>query len=269
MSTTQADLVITSRPWVTQSFTIEGDPVSVTATNGGLYLTHPTAAFDLMARMVAAMTTGGVVTPAAYITQAGYVRLTGGAVFEVDWTGATVLRDLLGFTATLSGASAYTAPNKSPMLWTPAKYLTFELSPRGTLGQSVLDISVTWGAGGNGTARQEGSDTVLQRWSTRHLPRARYRSTTASAAGEWFYFWRYELVALRRFIVLQDVTIGDSTTTQAGYSGSSTFVGPYLFDMSDGGARRSQFARDSGFERVESHYGPTSFSAVVTTEYTA
>lgn len=260
-----SDLVISSRTWTTQNFTIEGNPVSVTAALNGLYLIHPTASLDLLARFVVAMTAGTVGSPAAFITQAGYVRLTGAGVFEVDWTGATTLRDLLGFTGTLSGASAYTAPNRSPLLWNPAKYLTFELSPRATTGQSVLDISATWGAGGNGTVRQEGAATVLQRFSARHIPKAKFRTTTASAAGEWHYFWANELTALRRFIVLMDVTIGDSTTTSMSY-GSSTHVGPYLYDMSDAATRRSQFSRDSGFERVEAYY-PVSFPGVITSEY--
>lgn len=267
MSLGLTDLLITSRPWTTQSPVINDDPYDVTASLGGLYLIHPTAALDMLAQLALAMTAGGVGSAAAFITQVGYVRIEGSATFTIDWTGATVLRDLLGFTGNLSGASAYTAAKRSPLLYIPGKYIATELSPRGTSGMPVLDMSATIGTGGHMTARQEGSPTIVQRFSLRHITKARYRAASAPSVGEWYYTWLNELVELRRFIVLLSVTIGDSTTLSADYS-VSTHVGPYFYDLSDSATRRFAFSRDAGFERVEAYY-PVSFPAVVTAEYSA
>jgi hypothetical protein len=257
--------LVFGRLWTTQSFTIEGNPVSVTASLGGLYLTHPTAALDLLARFVVAMTTGTVGSPAAFVTEARYVRLTGAGVFEVDWTGAETLRDLLGFTGTLSGASAYTAPNRSPLLWSPGKVLTPDLAQLGVHGQRVLDISATIGQGGNLTVRQEGTPTTVNRFSGRYIPKARYQSGATPAAGEYTYAWEYELCTGKKFHILRGVTEGSSTTASASY-GSATALGPYVADLSDGGFRRTPFVRSAGFGLVEAYYDIT-VPAVLTSQF--
>lgn len=265
MTQTTTDFFVSSRPWTTQSPVINGGAEDVTAALNGLYLEHPTASLSMLARTVVAMTAGSIASAAAFITEAGYVRLTGGANFTIDWTGATVLRDLLGFTANLSGAAAYTAPNRSPLLWIPGKIVTFERSPRGTRGEPKLDISATIGTGGNMTTRQEGSATQTQRFSVRHIPKAKFWASQTAVAGEYRHFWESELTPLRRFILLMNVTVGTSTTASAGYS-LSTHVGPYYYDLSDQSTHRFAFSRDTGFERVEAYY-PVAVPAVVTSEY--
>jgi hypothetical protein len=257
-----SDLLISSRPWTTQNPVIDGVAQAVTASLNGLYLLHPTGALSMLSRLVVAMTAGGVASPAAFITEAGYVRLTSSGTFTIDWTGATTLRDLLGFTGNLSGASAYTAPNRSTLLWVPARTLTPELAPLGANGQPFLDVSRTVGTGGNLTVRQHGSPNYLQRFSATHIARARYWATMpAGASGEYRHFWEAELTTLRRWIVLRDVTIGSSTTTSADYS-LSTHVGPYFYN----GEYSFAFSRAEGFTRVEAHY-PVSIPAIVTAEY--
>ena len=51
----------------------------------------------------------------------GLVYLEAAGVFTIGWGVSTVMRDLLGFTGSLAGATRYEAPNKSPLLWMPGK----------------------------------------------------------------------------------------------------------------------------------------------------
>lgn len=258
--------LVSGRTWTTQTPIIDGVSQNVTASLGGLYLIHPTASLDLLARLVVAMTAGGVAAPTAYITEARYVRLTSSGVFTIDWTtGATTLRDLLGFTGNLAAASSYTATNRSPLLWSPGKVLTPELAQLGVHGQRVLDISATIGQGGNLTVRQEGTPTTVNRFTGRYIPKARYQSSTSSAAGEYTYFWEYEMCTAKKFHVLRGITEGSSTTTSASY-GSATALGPYVADLSDGDFRRTPFVRSSGFGLVDAYYD-VSVPVILTSQF--
>jgi hypothetical protein len=245
--------------------TFNASPQTVTASLGGLHIVHPTAALNLLARFVAAMTLAGVVAPACFITEDRHVRLTSSGVFTVTWT-STILRDYLGFTGNLSGASSYTATNRSPMLWSPGKTETPELAPLGAHGQPLSDISVAFGAGGRQTIRVEGSPTYRQRFKWAHIPKARYYNAPPTPVdGEYAAFWLSEFVGGNRWILLRGVTEGASTTVSAGY-GSATYVGPYKADMSQGEMRSLQFARSDGFGRVEAYYDIT-IPCVLTDEF--
>jgi hypothetical protein len=69
---------------------------------------------------------GGSPYPAATVTQSvttGKITIAGlGAATAITWTD-TALRDLLGWTADLSGDSSYTAPNQARYCWFPSKPL--------------------------------------------------------------------------------------------------------------------------------------------------
>lgn len=259
--------LVSGRTWTTQTPTIDASLENVTASLGGLYLIHPvTAGLDMLARLGVAMTSAGVVAPAAYITEAGYVRLTSSGVFTIDWsTGAATLRDLLGFTGNLAAASAYTATNRSPLLFSPGKVLTPERAMLGVHGQRVLDISATIGQGGNQTVRQEGTPSVVNRFSGAHITKARYQASTTPTAGDWTYFWEYELCRTMRWHLFRGITEGSSTTVSASY-GSATALGPYVADMSDTAFRRTPFVRSSGFERVDACFDIT-VPVVVTEQF--
>jgi hypothetical protein len=200
---------------------------------------------------VVAMTSAGVVAPAAFITEDRHVRLTSSGVFTVTWT-STILRDYLGFTGNLAGASAYTATNRSPMLWSPGKTETPDLAPLGAHGQPIADISVAYGAGGAQTIRVEGSPTYRQRFRWAHVAKARYYAAPPTPAdGEYAAFWLSEFIGGNRWILLRGLTEGTSTTVSASY-GSATAIGPYKADVAE--MRSLQFDRSSGFDRVEAYY---------------
>lgn len=268
MSVNISDWCVAGRLLSSATLSIDANLVAVSFPNGGAYLVHPTASLSILDRFVQAMTDAGVVNPAAYVTEAGYVRLTSDNVFTVSWGAATVIRDLLGFSANLSGSAAYTAPARSTLLWSPGKRFTPELAPLDAHGQQVLDISSTIGAQGRQTVRREGDATVVQRFSARHVFKARYFASPPSyGPGEFVHFWENELTTSAHFIVLREVIEGSSVTASADYS-TSIALGPYVCDMSNSDMARTPFARSTGFERVECYYD-VGFPVVVTEEFAA
>jgi hypothetical protein len=243
---------VSSRAVTSYAVTIDGGAQTVTFSLGGGYLVHPTASLDILARLVVAMTTAGVAAPAAYITEDRHVRLTSSGVFTVTWTDTT-FRDLLGFTGNLAAASSYTATNRSPLLWSPGKT---ENPDRNMLGANRvrLDLSVAYGTGGRQTVRIEGSPTEDQTFRWAHIPKERVLATPPTPiAGEYQYFWRYELCGGQRWILLRGVTEGSSTTTSSSY-GSATHQGPYKADLSVSEFRSTPFTRSAGFGLVEAYY---------------
>lgn len=261
------DWLISSRTWTTQTITISGTPEDVTAAAGGLYLIHPTASLSLLARVVVAMAAAGVADAAAYVTEDRHVRLTSSATFSITWGTGTTLRDLLGFDANLSGATSYTAPAISTLLYSVGKYWTPERSPLDTRGQPVADITATFGPNGRQVVRQEGTASLVQVWSARYIERARFWAADTAVAGELRHFWENELITNQRLIVLRRVGEGTSTTASADY-GSSTALGPYRADLTDRTLHSFDFKRESGYERVEAYYG-FRIPAVVCEEFSA
>lgn len=252
----RADWLISSRTWTTQSITISASAQDVTAPSGGLYLLHTTASLSLLDRLLAALTAASVTTPAVFITEDRHVRITAGATFSITWGSGTTLRDLLGFTGDISGASSYTAPLRSTLLWSAGKVFTPERSPLGTVGQPVADVSATVGPGGRVVSRVEGDLDYVQTYSARHVPAARwwdYASGGDGLAGEWRHFWENEVISAQKMIVLRRVTEGTSTTTSADYS-TSTVLGPYKPDLTNRDLRGLRMRRSSGFDRVEAYY---------------
>jgi hypothetical protein len=216
---------VSSRAVTSYAVTIDGGAQTVTFSLGGGYLVHPTASLDILARLVVAMTTAGVAAPAAYITEDRHVRLTSSGVFTVTWTDTT-FRDLLGFTGNLAAASS----------------------------RVRLDLSVAYGTGGRQTVRIEGSPTEDQTFRWAHIPKERVLATPPTPiAGEYQYFWRYELCGGQRWILLRGVTEGSSTTTSSSY-GSATHQGPYKADLSVSEFRSTPFTRSAGFGLVEAYY---------------
>jgi len=248
------DWLISSRVLATQSITIDGGAEDVTFPNGGAYLLHTTAALDICARLTAALTAAGVTTPSVFVTEDRHVRIIAGGTFAITWGSATAFRDLLGFSANLSGASSYTAPLRSTLLYSAGKVWKPELAPLGAHGQPVADITATFGPNGRQVVREEGEATIVQRFSAQHIALERFWSAApAVTVGELRHFWANELLTNQRFIVLRRVSEGTSTTASASY-GASPVIGPYRADLTDKDLRRFQFNRSNGFDRVEAYY---------------
>jgi hypothetical protein len=207
-----------------------------------------------------------VSNPAAFITEAGFVRLTASANFSITWGAGLVLRDLLGFSqGNLAGASTYTAASRSSLLYSPGKTLTPERSPLDTLGEPVLDASESYGPNGRVVVRQHGDPSHVQVFSGRYIPLAKYWHPRPTAlAGSWVHFVTRELWTAPRLIVLRRVDEGSGSTTASADYSTSAVLGPYRPEV--GKLRQLGFAREAGYERVEAYY-PISLPVVLCEEF--
>ncbi len=114
------------------SMTINATAVPVAA--GSRYLYDADAALSMLSLIEDIITAGGVAGASVRLNQNGTVRLSGGGLFSVTWGAATLLRDLLGFTADLPSNASHTAPNLSPLLWMPGKPETPLMQRLGVVG---------------------------------------------------------------------------------------------------------------------------------------
>jgi len=228
---------------------------------GDLYLYHPTTALSLLGAWVTAATAAGLGAPTAVLTRDRRVKLGNGANFTVTWDDT--VRDLLGFTSNLSGASSYVAPNVSPLLWSPAKPLRPELSPRGTLGLRTPQAYWTQSPyDGSPFVVSHGSGRIDQRYSCGMVAIDRV-FTTSQAGGEWVRFFEEVLAKGRSFYVYNDATEESGSTTAASLADG---LGPYVF-APQGRAPTWAYARSRGFEWVDKR-ADVAFSCRIVPEYT-
>lgn len=130
------------------SVTDSGGTSSVTVAAGLYYLTSTTS---LLTTLVTALNADSTLAGTYSCTvdddidaATGRVTLaaTGGGNISVTWT-STVLRDLLGFTAGLSGAATYTSTKAAKPLFLPGVPRANPLVPDGHAGLLVTDASTT------------------------------------------------------------------------------------------------------------------------------
>lgn len=100
---------------------VEINASAQTITAGTRYLRHPTAALSWLAQLEAAITAAGIGSASVVMLQSLRVRASGSPNFDIDWTssGATLLRDLLGWAANSASAGTHTATSASPLIWDP------------------------------------------------------------------------------------------------------------------------------------------------------
>lgn len=230
---------------------------------GDLYLYHPTSALSLLGAMVSAMTSAGLGAPAAVLTRDRRVKLSNGANFTVAWGTDPTLRDLLGFTGNLSGASSYTAPNVSPLHFSPAKPLRFELSPHfDTAGiRRPLAYFTSSPADGSTFVVSHGS-RVDQRFTCGYVARDRVYPAD-EAGGSWIAFFDKCAAKGASWYVYPEVTEEAGSTTTATLSGG---LGPYALAPS-GRAPAWSYSRSRGLEHCDRR-ADLDFSARVVPEYT-
>ena len=125
----------------TASMTINATAVPVTG--GSYYLYDADSALSLLTVIQNIITAGGVAGASVRLNQNGTVRLSGGGLFSVTWGAATLLRDLLGFTADLPSNASHTAPNISPLLFMPGKPETPMIQRLGVRGHRVHAVYQT------------------------------------------------------------------------------------------------------------------------------
>lgn len=244
------------------TITPDGSPPSLENIAGDRYLyVTGGGSLSILGGMVSAMSSAGLGGPAAVLTRDRKVRLSAAGVFSVTWTDAT-LRDLLGFTGDLAGASSYVAPNVSPLLWSPAKPLLPERSPWQTAGiRTPLAYFSASPSDGSTFVVSHGS-RVDQTYSAVNVATARV-FTSAELGGEWVALFDQCLARGYSFYVFPSVTEESGSTTTATPSGG---LGPYALTP-QGRAPSWDYVRSRGFDYVDSR-NSIRFSCRVVPEYT-
>jgi hypothetical protein len=215
-----------------QDVTIDGS--AETVPEGPYYLTHATDAISLLDAVVAAMTSAGVVAPAAVILENRRVRLSSSGVFTVTWTD-TQLRDLLGFTGNLAGASSYTATNISPLLWSGGYTATREVLP-GSTGYDVEDLEIRVSADGTEQEVDHHATHTWDEWAWDAVVAGRYDNPGGAPGGTWIGFRRAVLVPGYRFQLVEPVVEDEAGTAAVTLP---TATGTYrLRELPEGKGRR-------------------------------
>lgn len=244
-----------------QDFDVNGGGVTISA--GSYYLYSPSGSLSLFDALKTALTAGGVVGADVRFLQDRHIEIRGNAVFTLDWPATGLLRNLLGFTGDLAGASSYIAPLISGYFWSGAKPMTWMGSPVLVTGLPTYDqqTSVT----PDGTVSSTGHFSLAtNEFSWRFVEVSRYM-TESGAGGEYVTFHDNVLRKGRNFLLWWTVTETELTTPQV--LPNADVRGPYIYDP--GGRRGLQqppWKRSAGFERLNRRQD-VDFGVLVAREY--
>lgn len=227
---------------------------------GSYYLFDNGSAFDLLTAFAATINAHTALAGVqVFLTVTRQVRILGGATpFAITWPTDGILRDLLGFTGNLASATAHTAPNISPLFWSPGRTTTWD-GRLGSDGIPVEDTAVGQSGPGTMTATRHNSrrrNTLIYRY----LDNSRMW-TTSEAGGEFIEFWKQVLTLRRRFKVWRNIAEATAGTGAAVFSTKVPSTGAYKYS----GGPEMPWAREYGFKEA---LHPVSLPVVSTPEYT-
>lgn len=227
--------------WSDALITFGASQQTISASSGGLYFDHSTAALSLKSQMETAMGAAGLTDPAFELLQNGYLQLSwsgGNADLTFD---DTHLRDVLGFTGNKSGASSYTSDNKPLWVWSGATPIDPLDTPIGTTGRTIYDVAQLVAPGGRTKTILQATHTKGGRLRATWVAKARYKTTDAGLNGEFQSFWENVLVAGHHFLLVGDgenglVSEDDASSSAMSYTIANQ-IGPYVLDIGSAGGR--------------------------------
>lgn len=204
---------------------VDIDSFGVQTIVGNYYLRHATASLSLLDEFESLMTTAGVAAAAVTMREDLLIRLASSGTFTVTWS-STTLRDLMGFTANLSGLSLYEASFPSPLLWSPGAIGT-PTTIRGKAGYTTPHT--TFHSNDDDTAVQTqhfGSGTWQEiDWAL--IATDRLAVADGSNTGNTFEgFFSNVLQYGYRFMLHQDIEEDLTGSDEINWNDSSAF-GPY------------------------------------------
>lgn len=198
--------------------TISSSAESIAA--GSYYLYDATDARSLLAAFEDAMTSAGESTVSAIINQGGYITISAAATFTVTWTNTT-LRDMLGFTGNLSGASSYTATRWSTLFWSPT-YRFQTITPDNVEFNRVPDTQINMSRTGKTVSGVSNHEMEVQQFKASAVPISRV--WTSNAYGGEYRVWHDTVFEAVAPFKVYDVT---ENTTGTSAQSLSTVMGPY------------------------------------------
>lgn len=208
-----------------QTLTIEGAPQVIDA--GSYYLYDATAALSLLTKVNAAMV-AEVADGTAVLLRNRKVRLSGSNPFGLTWPADGVLRNLLGFSGNLAGQASYTAPNISPLLWSPGRPETPTMAPLGSQGHTRMPVFTAVSPyDGSISVVTHGSGRVFNEFRFPYVANARYQ--TAAELGGEFCVWFANVCALGRNLKLHRLLDESDASTDPITGLGSAVLGPYVY----------------------------------------
>lgn len=214
-------------------------------TGGSKYLWDANAGLSWLAAMQNVITAAGVAGASCILLQNGKVRISAGALFSVNWGTATIVRDMLGFTANLAANSSHIAPNISPLLWRPGKPESPLIQRVGAVGHRVHSVFTT-------TAPYSGKQESVSH-GTRTYAKYAFPCVdsdlvvgTLGQGGTWDTW--FEQVALRsaRFKLYREVLEDDASNASV-MTYLDQPLGPYVIS----GPLTWKLDRSRGFDRLD------------------
>lgn len=205
-----------------QSITFNASGQTLTA--GNYYLEHTNVSLSLLDQLASIMAAAGLTNPLVLLNQDLKVVMSSDDPFSVTWTD-TDARDLAGFTGNLTSNTSHTAPNVSPLLWSPQAPGTPAVR-RGIDGYKTYARSVRFSQDGSTGEAITKSTRTLQEYSWDLIPIDRLMGTTDPHPGGTFQRLLDEVLLPGAPVrVYEDVTeeAGSSSTMDLG----SSVRGPY------------------------------------------
>ena len=247
MTASSSYLIGSDPSFADQDVTLDGSTETITASLTGMYVTHGTAALDLLGLFVAAMTAAGVASPTAILSTSGKVIIGSSGTFTVTWDDQH-LADMLGFDGTaLTGASSYTADNISKYIWVPGRAHTPLESPIGVGGVKNYMRKQTVAPGGRSVTFKHASTTTTETLRFDVVPKAMFE-TADDLGGEFSAFFDTVLVGGALF---QHYEYEPYSSTGAADVALSNPLGPYVMR---GNANTRDMDRDQNAPRVDKYY---------------
>ena len=230
-----------------QDVTFNASAQVITASLTGMYITHGTAALDLLGLFVAAMTSAGVASPTAILSTSGKVIIGSSGTFTVTWTDQH-LADMLGFSGSaLSGASSYTADNVSKYVWIPGRGHTSLESPIGVGGAKNYMRRQTTAPGGRSKTFKHASTSTTETLKFEVVPKAMFETADA-LGGEFSQFFDIVLIDGALFQHYEYETYSSTGTADVALSNP---LGPYVMTGQD---PKRPMVRNSNVPRADKYY---------------
>jgi len=205
------------------AYKINGTDYGIAA--GNYYLYDSTGTRSMLQQLEDDLATEGITNASVFMTEAGFVRITGDVNFAIVWSDSG-FRDLLGWQATIASTQAATAPLKSPLFWSASYPANPGNSPGSIVGDKVYDTAITSSPTGSTMQGTRHHTRVTQTLSWNMVPNARVWTTDGDGLGGEFRKF-YDDVLSKVYRCKHHVNVNEGTGTTDVTADLANALGPY------------------------------------------